>query len=150
MNTYWEQKGKYQELYERLHKELVPDSGVSDTTAGEIIRTGGNVYYDLYNNGGCNLGDSKAYDLHQFTSYLSLFGFGKLRILKRFLHHFESTEVAYCGYGDKRMENGDGYENFDELFTDEVELALQEAIDLLVLEAEKLYLSQKTVDTDRQ
>ena len=53
-NTYWAHKGKHQDLYEILSETLVPASGPADTPAGELLRSMANVYYDVYNNGGCN------------------------------------------------------------------------------------------------
>lgn len=57
-NTYWNGKGKHQELYDRLRVELVPDEGEAKTVRGEILRLTGNIYYDIMNNGGCNLGQN--------------------------------------------------------------------------------------------
>lgn len=52
-NTYWCEKGRYQEQYDSI-KHLVPDSGKSDNQAVELLRCMGNIYHDVYNNGGCN------------------------------------------------------------------------------------------------
>lgn len=52
-NTYWCEKGKYQKQYDSI-KHFVPDSGKSDNPAIELLRCMGNIYYDVYNNGGCN------------------------------------------------------------------------------------------------
>lgn len=53
---YWTNKGRHQRIYDRL-QALVPDEGEADTPAGELMRLMSNVYYDVYNNGGCNLVD---------------------------------------------------------------------------------------------
>ena len=49
-NTYWNNKGKYQNEYAELW-ELVPSSGKCDTLAGEMIRAATRLCYDFYNNG---------------------------------------------------------------------------------------------------
>lgn len=59
-NTYWADNGKHQSLYDELHKTLVPDEGEAGTTEGEFLRIMSNVYYDIYNNGGCNLNEDWA------------------------------------------------------------------------------------------
>ena len=54
--TYWNHKGKYQKLYDLLYGSLVPmEEGKADTQAGEILRIVSKLYYDVYNNGGCNI-----------------------------------------------------------------------------------------------
>ena len=52
--SYWSNNGRHQAEYERL-RVLVPKEGPAPTPAGEIVRCLSNVYYDIYNNGGCNL-----------------------------------------------------------------------------------------------
>ena len=56
-NTYWNCKGKYQELSDKL-EELVPTSGSVENPrinkALEKFRKASNCYHDLYNNGLCN------------------------------------------------------------------------------------------------
>ena len=57
LNTYWNCKGKFQDLSEKLNL-LVPAQGeVPDKKKNhhlEIFRSASNAYYDLYNNGLCN------------------------------------------------------------------------------------------------
>ena len=64
---YWNNSGKYQKEYDEL-KEHVPQWGESDNAAIEAVRRIGNVYYDLYNNGGCN---EKFDELRQVYSWLA-------------------------------------------------------------------------------
>jgi hypothetical protein len=52
---YWAHEGKFQERYEELRYTLVPDSGDAATPYGQLLRYAINIYYDIYNNGGCNL-----------------------------------------------------------------------------------------------
>lgn len=39
---------------EMLYKKLVPPVGPAETPHGELLRSIGRVYYDVYNNGFCN------------------------------------------------------------------------------------------------
>jgi hypothetical protein len=56
---YWNNKGRYQNIYNKLNKELVPSSGSPVTVQGELIRAVGRLYYDYCNNGNCNAKDEK-------------------------------------------------------------------------------------------
>jgi hypothetical protein len=53
MGTYWENKGKYQELSEEIEK-LIPPVGEASTPELELFRITGNAYHELYNNSGFN------------------------------------------------------------------------------------------------
>ena len=62
--TYWNHKGNQESLYRILYDQLVPHEGKANTTAGEILRMVSNIYYDHYNNGGCNLiSGGRSYDV---------------------------------------------------------------------------------------
>ncbi|MBP5458569.1 MAG: hypothetical protein J6Y62_00120 [Clostridia bacterium] len=50
-NTYWNEKGRYQEEYDKLWEELVPGSGAAKTLQGEILRAAGRLYYRFFNDG---------------------------------------------------------------------------------------------------
>lgn len=52
-NTYWNHNGKHQLLSDAL-QHLIPATGKSDVAHIELLRCLNNVYYDIYNNGGCN------------------------------------------------------------------------------------------------
>ena len=55
-NTYWDCRGKYQALSDRLNN-LVPIKGAvvgSKNRQLERFRKAGNAYYDIFNNGGMN------------------------------------------------------------------------------------------------
>jgi hypothetical protein len=52
---YWQRKGRFWKLYEQLFVELVPKSGTPKTYHGKLLLYVSNIYYDIYNNGGCNL-----------------------------------------------------------------------------------------------
>jgi len=55
-NTYWNNNGRYTALYEELSTKLVPEEGRAPTVHGELLSAMGRVYYDWFNNGGCNYG----------------------------------------------------------------------------------------------
>lgn len=52
--SYWDKKGKYQELHSKYYKKLVPGSGEATSSHGELLRMVNRLYYDVYNNGLCN------------------------------------------------------------------------------------------------
>lgn len=52
--SYWNEKGYYQDIYDRLHSNLVPSSGEADTVHGELVRAISRLYYDYCNNGNIN------------------------------------------------------------------------------------------------
>lgn len=52
---YWNHQGRLQKRYDELYAILVPDSGDAPTTIGQMLRYMSKIYYDIYNNGGCNL-----------------------------------------------------------------------------------------------
>lgn len=56
--TYWASKGELQDIYEALVDALVPDMGAAPTEHGNALRWIGNIYYEIYNNGGINAWDS--------------------------------------------------------------------------------------------
>ena len=58
-NTYWNGSGKYQELTDDIEK-LIPRQGAAGTPELDLFRISSNAYYDLYNNGGCNISRFKA------------------------------------------------------------------------------------------
>ena len=51
----WDNNSHLTPLYDKLFKELAPTNGAAKTKHGELLRCFSNVYYDCYNNGGCNL-----------------------------------------------------------------------------------------------
>ena len=57
MQSYWNGNGTLQEAADRMHEELVPREGKAETVLGEGLRSICNLYYDLHNNGGCNIFD---------------------------------------------------------------------------------------------
>lgn len=56
MDTYWNNKGKYQAVYSNLHK-LIPSSGACSSRDPKLerLRKAGNAYYQLFNNGNASM-----------------------------------------------------------------------------------------------
>lgn len=53
--SFWGNNHPLAEKHEVLHHELVPSSGPAPTEHGNLLRCMTNVYYDVYNNGFCNI-----------------------------------------------------------------------------------------------
>lgn len=54
MKTYWSEEGKYQAITEEIG-DRVPSWGMTTNAYMNLYITACNLYYDVYNNGGCNL-----------------------------------------------------------------------------------------------
>lgn len=54
-HSYWGGDGRYEAMNAELAKHI-PNSGKADNKWIELLRCATNIYYDCYNNGGCNLG----------------------------------------------------------------------------------------------
>jgi hypothetical protein len=52
--TYWGGQGRFQAAYEQL-QERVPSSGKAPNAHLEMLRRFANTYWDIFNNGGCNI-----------------------------------------------------------------------------------------------
>ena len=55
--SYWDGNGAYQEEFDKLYNELVPDSGEAKTVVGELVRSISRLTYEYYNNGNQNACD---------------------------------------------------------------------------------------------
>lgn len=55
VESMWDRKSPFWARYQELWEELVPDSGMCQTTYGEALRCIARLYYDCYNNGSCNM-----------------------------------------------------------------------------------------------
>ena len=53
--TYWDNEGKYQKMYNKAWKQLIPASGEAEDGWPEALRAISRIGYDYYNNGFCNL-----------------------------------------------------------------------------------------------
>tara|TARA_R110002051_G_scaffold45087_2_gene90965 strand:- start:1851 stop:2261 length:411 start_codon:yes stop_codon:yes gene_type:complete len=55
IKTYWSDNGKHEKKYNLLWDEFVPPRGECKELAAEVFRMAGRLYYDVYNNGACNI-----------------------------------------------------------------------------------------------
>ena len=53
--SYWDNNGKYQKMYNAAWKALIPASGEAEDGWPEALRAISRIGYDYYNNGFCNL-----------------------------------------------------------------------------------------------
>ena len=110
--TYWDNKGKHQEKSDILDK-LVPPSGKSDHMRVEAVRTLGNLYHDLYNNGWCNQESSwRKYDVQFLRLHQEeLVGTGEIserefeQVFSAWEENLESLESYSAEYPDADTHN---------------------------------------------
>ncbi len=94
---YWNHRGRYEKRYQELFAALVPSSGDCAVPYGEVLRWTSKMYYDIYNNGGCNMRDMDFRQslLRDMSSLMQRFA-DKLKIhdfnLK--LHRFVKAEAT--------------------------------------------------------
>lgn len=65
MNTYWNENGKHQEQIDEL-QSLIPSWGMTENSYMNLLITASKVYYDVHNNGGCNLLDVYMDDINAY------------------------------------------------------------------------------------
>lgn len=87
-NTYWNNKGKHQALYNKVSLLIpaqgeVPD-GRGSNRALEKLRKAANCYYDLFNNGLCN----------RAAEFRRVFGFSGTWIVRAHYPYSEQLETA--------------------------------------------------------
>ena len=70
--SYWGSEGKYQSQSDQIAQDI-PAEGHAQNVAVELYRCAQNVYYEIYNNGGCNMGMDAADDrFHEFSKNTQL------------------------------------------------------------------------------
>jgi hypothetical protein len=94
---YWDNTGTYQTIYDRLYKELVPQSGPSAFVEGENLRAINRIYYDYCNNGfGNNLTGAfnwlNEHNLLEKSEIEVLLPYMNCRIAGRSRDQFEPTD----------------------------------------------------------
>lgn len=75
--AYWDNNGKYQKQYNKAWEQLIPASGEAEDGLPEALRAISRIGYDYYNNGFCNLWQSREeydedgcyYDEYEMDSY---------------------------------------------------------------------------------
>lgn len=61
MYAYWNGEGKYQEWVDKVNK-TIPDMYYTDNEYMNVFIAMSNIYYEIYNNGGCNIMDGSYKD----------------------------------------------------------------------------------------
>lgn len=64
-NNYWNQKGKYQEDINRIEK-ITPSMCKTDNKYMNLFLAASGIYYDVYNNGGCNIKYTYIKDIEKY------------------------------------------------------------------------------------
>lgn len=135
MNTYWNNNGKYQELYDKI-KGLVPAMGKADRIHVELLRNVSKLYHDFYNNGLGNL--DVLYTVHWYNLFFArdkyLGGEFTLDDLSMVEDIFDDWFVAY----EDHWEEGLSYEDLVALGLDELLEKLSNAVILFAAEKEGL------------
>jgi hypothetical protein len=135
--TYWAKKGRHQKIYDRLYAKLVPDSGEAGSDAGELLRTVSNVYYDIYNNGGCNLLDAKLSDLETLESLTRTWGINGQAKTFEMIRGYASDDMS----PDKHSDNCDCHYVDDDqrhFSLDELRNPLELLVDAVIEKAHQL------------
>jgi DNA-dependent RNA polymerase auxiliary subunit epsilon len=70
MNTYWNENGKHQKELNRLNG-LLPNWGMTDNPYMNLFIIASNIYYDVYNNSGCNLKDNYLKKIEEYITPLA-------------------------------------------------------------------------------
>ena len=98
-SSYWDQVGKYQDLYNELFQQLVPSAGKCATVEGELLRAASKIYYDYYNNGFGNNWSGPWKFLEQFT--------GKINISKELdlLKPYSRGRMGHGGHIDSTLDS---------------------------------------------
>ncbi|NLZ33896.1 MAG: hypothetical protein GX889_03085 [Clostridiales bacterium] len=63
--TYWNEEGLYQEEVNKL-EDLKPDRGYTNNEYMNLFLAVSHLYYDVYNNGGCNIKDFYMKDIEKY------------------------------------------------------------------------------------
>ena len=73
--SYWSNKGELQDWADQIEKD-VPSSGHAETLPVELFRCASNVYYEIFNNGGCNLVDDHPGEFGKHTQLQHIASYG--------------------------------------------------------------------------
>lgn len=94
---YWNNEGKYQEELKRIEK-LIPDLCKTDNKYMNLFLTASSIYYDVYNNGSCNIKYSYMEDIEKY--------------LLPFEYDFRMSFIGSADKVAKRFSNKKTLENF--------------------------------------
>lgn len=101
MGTYWNDNGKYQEWVDKTSK-TIPDMYFTDNEYMNTFIEMSNLYYDIYNNGGCNF---KADKVKRIKSIVNGFKISKARTDHEYLEDVANNIFEFLMDKDLSFEN---------------------------------------------
>jgi hypothetical protein len=104
MNTYWNNKGKYQEWADEI-SETMPDMCDTDNKNMNVFIAMTNLYYDIYNNGGGNIEDSYMLEVEIIKRFLGSFDIEKAVANEEYLEGVTNTVFEKLMNEDLSFEN---------------------------------------------
>lgn len=102
MKTYWNGDGKYQDWYDKI-ADTMPSMYDTDNSNMNLFIYMSRLYYDIYNNGGANVSDSKKYqkEIDAVASIVKKFRISKVIIDHTYLE--ECTNMVFQYLQDKDL-----------------------------------------------
>lgn len=128
--TYWQHGGRYQQDYDRLQELLVPSQGEASTEHGEFLRHCGNVYYDVFNNGGCNLDEGRNEDLVEWVKELERYGYTRTAAIRKLFKTYLKDDSDYDIFS--RRGTGRGFKR-------QYPAELEDAVEFTVLKVKEIH-----------
>ena len=101
MGIYWNSNGKYQEWVDKVLKTM-PDMYSTDNEYMNIFIEMSNLYYDIYNNGGCNF---RADKVERIKSIVKGFKISKARTDHEYLEDAANHVFEFLMDKDLSFEN---------------------------------------------
>lgn len=118
-NSYWDDNGYYQSVYDRLESNLVPAQGEAETLHGELIRCIGRLYYDYCNNGNINAMEVE-YETEEYPCY-DCDGDGEQEVYDED-GEIETETCGECGGSGELEEEVEGEARITEYYHSMIEL----------------------------
>jgi tRNA A37 threonylcarbamoyladenosine modification protein TsaB len=109
--SYWGSEGKYQSQSDQIAQDI-PAEGHAQNVAVELYRCAQNVYYEIYNNGGGNMGcDAYQNNDHEFSKntqlrHIASYGIDTSKLedlVEKMVEEYE-TEREHDYYDDSESE----------------------------------------------
>lgn len=114
MNTYWDENGKYQDWYDKI-ADTMPSMYDTDNSNMNLIIYMNRLYYDIYNNGGMNVSDSKKYqkEIDAVASVVKKFRIAKAIINHAYLEEYTNMVFQYLQDKDLSFEDYGFWNDWD-------------------------------------
>ena len=106
MKAYWNGDGKYQDWYDKI-ADTMPSMYDTDNSNMNLFIYMSRLYYDIYNNGGANVSDSKKYqkEIDAIASIVKKFRISKAIIDHTYLEECTNMVFQYLQDKDLSFEN---------------------------------------------